>query len=81
MKSGAILSAASENEDGSNPLHLAAEAGSTAAISAVHHKNRSNLATSQNPNNPERIQFLNALNATNKNRFTPLMIADRGAAV
>ena len=76
VKSGANLSAASENEDGSNPLHLAAEAGSNAAISAVHHK-KANLATSQNPDNPERIQFLDALNATNKNGFTPLMIAVR----
>ena len=75
VEAGAGLSTpVAGSADSSNPLHLAAEGGSSKSISAASNKKDGFLVKNRS-DNPQHIDFINALNSPNRKGFTPLMLA------
>ena len=72
MEAGADITMTDEEE--SNPLHLAAKAGSANSIRAVHH-GKKDFLKNKSSKNAENERFQNALNAPNKKGCTPLMVS------
>jgi len=60
--------------EGSNPLHLAAKAGSAGSVRAAHH-GKENFLKNKSSKDAENERFLNALNAPNNAGYTPLMLS------
>ena len=69
-----FLTPVAGSEDSSNPLHLAAERGTSKSIYAASNKKAGYLVKSR-PDNPQHMNFINALNMPNGKGLTPLMIA------
>ena len=80
LRSGASIALSADNENGSNPFHLAARNNSAASIAAAHH-GQASFQSKPSPELPERQIFADALNATNNKGFTALMIAVQHNAV
>ena len=74
IKAGADLDSSTQDEDGSNPFHVAAESDSAKSIGAAHHK-KGNFLQNESSNNSEKQRFVNALNTPNKKGYTPLMLS------
>ena len=72
MEAGADITIT--DEEGSNPLHLAAIAGSADSIRAAHH-GKEDFLKNKSSNDAENEKFLNALNAPSKKGYTPLMLS------
>eukprot|EP00731_Ephydatia_muelleri_P020928 Em0013g655a len=70
VKSGADLTMAVKDDDGSNPFHLAAQNDSAKCIQAVHHISAA-----------EHQKIQKALDAPNKMGFTPLMFSVKGGFI
>lgn len=74
IQAGADLENSTQDEDGSNPFHLAAESGSAESVGAAHQK-KDNFLQKESSNDSHKRQFVNALNMPNKKGFTPLMLS------
>ncbi|KAL5471066.1 hypothetical protein EMCRGX_G029142 [Ephydatia muelleri] len=70
VQSGADLTMAAKDDDGSNPFHLAAQNDSAKCIQAVHHISAA-----------EHQKIQKALDAPNKTGFTPLMFSVKGGFI
>ncbi|KAL5471075.1 hypothetical protein EMCRGX_G029151 [Ephydatia muelleri] len=70
VQSGADLTMAANDDDGSNPFHLAAQNDSAKCIQAVHHISAA-----------EHQKIQKALDAPNKTGFTPLMFSVKGGFI
>ena len=75
LRAGADLDILTEDEDGSNPFHVAAESGSAESVGAAHHNKDDFLHRESDLENPEKQRLLQALNTVNKKGLTPLMIS------
>ena len=76
VQAGADLDTSTQDEEGSNPFHMAAESGSAESIGAVHHK-KDGFLQKESSDDPEKRRFVQALNTPNKRGFTPLMLSVR----
>ncbi len=74
LEAGGDLCITANDEDESNPLHVAAQADSTDCMIAVHHR-KEKFLQKESSCNSEKKRFMNALNATNKKGYTPLMLS------
>ena len=77
VQSGADLTMAANDADGSNPFHLAAQNDSAKCIQAVHHRGNDFQKISA----AEQQKIQKALDAPNKTGFTPLMFTVKGGFV
>ena len=76
IAAGADLTATTGDEEGSNPLHMAAEAGSAESVRVLH-QGKECFLQRDSKNDSEKEMFQNALNAPNKHGHTPLMLSVR----
>ena len=74
VESGADMTIAAKDGDGSNPFHLAAQADSSQSIHAVNHGGKD---FNSKRSNSDKQNLRKALDAFNNNGFTPLMVAVR----
>ena len=74
IQAGADLDTSTQDDDGSNPFHVAADSGSAESIGAVHY-NKDCFLQKESSDNPEKRRFLQALNTPNKRGHTPLMLS------
>lgn len=75
LETGANFDTPTQDEYGSNPLHVAAEWGSAECVGAVHHNKDCFLHKESNIDDPQKQCFMQTLNAPNKKGYTPLMIS------
>ena len=74
VQAGADLESLTNDDDGSNPFHMAAECDSADSIGAAHHK-KGNFLQKDSTDHHEKRQFVQALNTPNKKGYTPLMLS------
>ena len=74
IQAGADFNTLTQDEDGSNPFHVAAESGSAESIGAAYHK-KDNFLQKDSSDNPEKQRFVLSLNTLNKKGYTPLMLS------
>ena len=76
IQAGADFDTSTQDEEGSNPFHMAAESGSAESIGAAHHK-KDGFLQKESSDDPVKQRFILALNTPNKRGFTPLMLSVR----
>ena len=74
VQAGADFDTLTQDEDGSNPFHVAAESGSAESIGVAYHK-KDDFLQKESSNNPEKQRFVLSLNTHNKKGYTPLMLS------
>ena len=71
IQAGADFDTSTQDEEGSNPFHMAAESGSAESIGAAHHK-KDGFLQKESSDDPVKQRFILALNTPNKRGFTPV---------
>ena len=73
IQAGADFNTLTQDENGSNPFHVAAESGSAKSIGAAYHK-KDNFLQKESSDNPEKQHFVHSLNTLNKKGYTPCLL-------